>query len=86
MNSRYHTTSGANTRRRPQPYDRPGLQLDAVTVAADRLGAAEASELLDQLSYHDPDDEPLLHAHLWQQIRAADVTAGLPFAPPEGGR
>lgn len=54
------------------PTASPAVPLDPAVVAIGRSGAANVDHLLVELSHVDPDDDPLEHARIWQEIHEAD--------------
>jgi len=54
------------------PTASPAVPLDPAVIATGRTGTAEVDHLLMELSHIDPDDHPLDHARIWQEIHEAD--------------
>lgn len=64
----------------PRPADiRTPVPLDPIVAASgcvEPRGGVEVDALLSEMSHHDPDHHALLHAHLWQQVQAAQSNSG----------
>jgi len=54
------------------PTVSPAAPLDPAVIAIGRTGDADVREHLADLSHLDPDDNPLEHARVWQEIHEAD--------------